>query len=364
MTESDQPTRITGYRAVRDAARDVEAYSSDLLGERDIRSYRHLPLESDPPRHSLFRDALQPLFMGAAIEPFRDRFADAASARIDELAARGGGELVTELVLPYVIDCLCLFYNRPQDHAELLSWGLDVFSIDGRASTRTVDSYVERVMLETEEQDGGDEARLDMWDRIARLSIDGTPLSREEKHGIASLLLAGGRDTIVKLVTGLAWHLIRTPEDRLHLSENPGSYNVAISELSRFLSPLPEIERVATAGGARHPSAEPRYVRLSFVSANLDRTVWPDADRIDIHRPRVPNLAFGFGRHSCMGMALAQTEAKAFLDAFLADGRDWSFDGEPQIEWGTAPGSEAVEHLNRFVAVPVRTRPDRERPAF
>ena len=57
---------IRGYNEVREAARDWETYSSDLLGDRDVRDYRQLPLEADPPRHTKFRMALNPVFSPGA----------------------------------------------------------------------------------------------------------------------------------------------------------------------------------------------------------------------------------------------------------------------------------------------------------
>ncbi|MFM5967625.1 MAG: hypothetical protein ACKOQ8_01115, partial [Micrococcales bacterium] len=69
---------IRGYLEVREAARDFQTYSSDLLGDRDVRTYRQLPLEADPPRHTQFRSAVQPLFMSDAIAVHRPAFAEHA----------------------------------------------------------------------------------------------------------------------------------------------------------------------------------------------------------------------------------------------------------------------------------------------
>ena len=85
---------IRGYDAVRNAAKDFETYSSDLLGDRDVRTYRQLPLEADPPRHTSFRSAVQPLFLSAAIEPKVGQFEALARKLISELTARGGGEIL------------------------------------------------------------------------------------------------------------------------------------------------------------------------------------------------------------------------------------------------------------------------------
>ena len=59
---------IVGHKAVREALRDTQTYSSDLQGDSDVRDYRQLPLEVDPPRHHLYRVALAPYFVKPTIE--------------------------------------------------------------------------------------------------------------------------------------------------------------------------------------------------------------------------------------------------------------------------------------------------------
>ena len=53
---------ITGNANVRSAARDYERYSSDLQGDQDVRDYKQLPLEVDPPLHSSIRALIAPVF--------------------------------------------------------------------------------------------------------------------------------------------------------------------------------------------------------------------------------------------------------------------------------------------------------------
>jgi cytochrome P450 len=91
-------------------------------------------------------------------------------------------------------------------------------------------------------------------------------------------------------------------------------------------------------------------VLLSFVSANHDRSVWDKPESIDIHRERKPHLAFGFGRHSCMGMNITEHEAACFLEVFLERCQGWKIVGAPEIQWASASGAEgeSVEYLDHF----------------
>lgn len=383
MPEVQQPARreVRGYEAVRAAAKDYETYSSDLLGDRDVRTYHQLPLEADPPRHTEFRAALQPLFMSSAIEPKSPQFERLALDLITGITERGGGEVASELALPFVIGCLTIIYNRPQDLDEWISWGPDVWTAEAYAagevtpesqraqrdrafdtasqrSGAVLEAYLTRVFDEAESRQESNPDLMDIWDVVSQLEVSGKRVNREEMHGIANVLLAGGRDTVIKLITGLTWHLLRSPADREFLTTNENAYNQTIAEMVRYLTPLPKMERVLTedrtAGDSDRDTS--KYVLLSFVSANFDKTIWPDAGVLDIHRDRKPHLAFGFGRHSCMGMNITEHEAKAFLRTLLNNWPDWALDGEPEIEWTTeGNGANAVEVIDHFLSLRVTT---------
>lgn len=375
MRESTDRREIRGYHAVRAAAKDTETYSSDLIGDRDTRTYKQVPLEYDPPDHTRFREAVSPMFMSQNIEPKAPEFERIARELIENITARGGGDIARDLALPYVMACLTVIYNRPQDLEEWISWGPDVWTAEAYQSGvlgtdngsdahalrsgALLESYLDRVFTAATPTPGADPASTDVWDWIAGLEIDGRRLTRDEMFGIANVLLAGGRDTVITLITGLTWHLIANPSDRRFLMENPRAFNAAISEMVRFLSPLPAIERVLPEDrGTPMPERNPgNYVLLNYLSANHDRTIWTDPDVIDIHRERRPHLAFGFGRHSCMGMNITEFEARAFLTVLLRDWPDWEFEGEPHIDWVIeGVGEDAFRVVERFASVRVRTR--------
>ncbi|MEV5479690.1 cytochrome P450 [Streptomyces auratus] len=53
-------------------------------------------------------------------------------------------------------------------------------------------------------------------------------------------------------------------------------------------------------------------------SANRDTGRFPgDPDRLDVHRPSSPHLAFGHGIHQCLGQQLARVELTAALSALV-----------------------------------------------
>ena len=331
---------ITGHKAVRQALRDTETYSSDLQGDADVRNYRQLPLEVDPPRHHLYRAALTPHFVKPAIAKNIPEF-ERISRELIRKFFTTGGEVVSQLALPLVMKNLGVIYNRPQDVAEWISWGPDVWTAAG--PTRSGDvlhSYLDRIYAEAL---GGESD--DIWREIARLEIDGKVISAEEFRGIAGVLLAGGRDTVVKLFTGIIWHLGNSPEDFQALKEDLTLIDSAIQEFLRYLTPLPAMARTTTPESRASDLPENRYVQISFISGNFDKTVFENPTKLDIRRPRNPHLSFGFGPHTCLGNHIAEIEAKVFLKVLLEEEYIWTISPESEIKFYEGDLAKVPDHI-------------------
>lgn len=331
---------ITGHKAVRQALRDTETYSSDLQGDADVRNYRQLPLEVDPPRHHLYRAALTPHFVKPAIAKIIPEF-ERISRELIRKFFTTGGEVISQLALPLVMRNLGVIYNRPQDVAEWISWGPDVWTAAG--PTRSGDvlhSYLDRIYAEAL---GGESD--DIWREIARLEIDGKVISAEEFRGIAGVLLAGGRDTVVKLFTGIIWHLGNSPEDFQALKEDLTLIDSAIQEFLRYLTPLPAMARTTTPESRASDLPEDRYVQISFISGNFDKTVFENPTKLDIRRPRNPHLSFGFGPHTCLGNHIAEIEAKVFLKVLLEEEYIWTISPESEIKFYEGDLAKVPDHI-------------------
>lgn len=376
MSQSEARSQITGYDAVRRAARDFATYSSDLMGDADVRSYRQLPLEADPPWHTKVRLLLAPYFAKETLVPMQGDFARIARRLVDALAMRESFDVGRDFSLPYVMGCLGVILNRPQDVDEWTSWGPDVwlasahmlgdplteetlramrerdFSTATQRSGEVLEAYLDRVLDEARQAPVTGDRPADIWQFLVGATIDGEPLSRQDTLGIGNILLAGGRGTLVKLVTGTVWHLVRSPQDRAYLSAEPAQRGAAVQELARYLSPLTKIARV------RKGEQEGEEVLLNYASANHDPTVFIEPDAINLRRSPIPNLAFGFGRHSCLGLHITLVEMLAMLDVLLNPWPGWRFVRDPVITWTTEDlQNGACTLLERFHSVTLTAAP-------
>jgi cytochrome P450 len=302
------------HKELRTALRDTEKYSSDLQGDADVRDYRQIPLEVDPPRHHLYRALLAPHFVKPAIEAHASAFADNSHRLLVHYFEHENLDVISDLVLPLVMANLGVVYRRPQDVDEWVSWGSDVWTAESEVRDGAVlHRYLDRIYQEALQGNS-----KDVWQEIAALEIEGKKLSEDEFRGIAGVLLAGGRDTVIKLLTGALWHLAKHPEDADRLRENPDFIPRAVQEFLRFLSPLPAMNRTTVPESSTADLPADRYISMSFISGNFDETVFANPYEIDINRERNPHLSFGFGPHTCIGNHVTEVEARIFLETFLA----------------------------------------------
>lgn len=336
-------TEITGYEAVKAAARDWEVYSSEFQAEQDVRAYRQYPLESDPPTHGEYRAILTPLFDRRRIAELEPQIRAIADELIANFASAGHADAVHQLALPMVLRSLGVALGRPQDVDEWLTWGLNVFERDGRRDGRHLDAYLERVFDEVQRQPGED-----VFSHIAGAQFQGRRLTRIEMLGFGNLVLAGGRETVVNLICSAIWRLGSWPEERRQLATNPALIPVALDELLRYLSPLPWMERKLTKDVGEFPSGS--QVALSFLSANHDPSAFSDPGTLDLARRPNHHLAFGNGPHTCIGVHLGRLEARVFLEVLLAAVPDFELTVGTAIAWQRAGN---VEVPKDFLFLPV-----------
>lgn len=320
-------TSITGHKALREALRNTQLYSSDLQGDADVRDYRQIPLEVDPPRHHLYRSALAPYFVKPTIETHIPEFRAHSQDLVSSYFAKESSDVITNLTLPLVMKNLGSIYNRPQDVTEWISWGADVWTAESNVRDGAVlHRYLDRIYREALES-----STQDIWYHIARLEIENSQIDHTEFRGIAGVLLAGGRDTVVKLLTGILWHFAHHPADLEYLRSNPEVLPNAIQEFLRFLSPLPVMNRTTVPESSGGKISPENYVSMNFISGNFDESVFENPFTIDFNRARNPHLSFGFGPHTCLGNHVAEIEAKVFLEVLIESQLTWSIDKEETI---------------------------------
>lgn len=339
--------RITTLQEIKVALRNTKEFSSDLQGDSDVRNYRQLPLEVDPPQHHLYRTLLSELFVRPRIQALQPQFQEIAKSLVVEFESNGGGNFVDDVATRYVVTCLGVIFNRPEDVDEWMSWGSDVWTADGpkRDGTR-LHTYLHKVY-----EEGLTSNHQDAWSYLAKYQLEDRNVTFEEFKGMSSVMLAGGRDTVIKLISGATMHLLQNPNDCKAIDSGEVPLKNAIQEFLRYFSPLPSMYRVTPdqrdlPDGERNPEL---FVEMAFAEANHDPRAFQSPEIIDIRREKIQHVAFGFGPHTCIGNHIAEIETLTILQILLKRLPNWALSSPAVLSMKKTTYSEfpsAIHKLN------------------
>ena len=119
-------------------------------------------------------------------------------------------------------------------------------------------------------------------------------------------------------------HLGTHPDDQDLLRRPSVNMTLAIEELLRLRAPVTLLGRYTTAdvemGACVIPKGSP--VAMCYAGGNVDADTYPDPLRFRMGR-KARHLAFGTGRHLCLGAMLARLEIRVALEEALAALPHW-----------------------------------------
>lgn len=317
--DGDEIVHIHSYRALRQTARDWENFSNDALGRIQIpaedktRTFRQYPIETDPPAHTAYRALVQDMFN----KPFDPAYVALIESLVDRMVSgaleQGEVEIVEGFALPLQSRALTLLLGMPMSEADLwIGWGLHVFraehGYDLERAGRLVDYIGERL-------DRADQWPDSLFAYLREARLEGRPLTRDEQMGMAHLVFAGGRDTVIRLISAGIAFLAENPATLGRLRDEPGLAVTATEELVRYLSPLPYLGRICRDGASIEgvAVAPGQRVALCYAEANRDPEVFTDPDQIIPDRRPNPHVGFGSGPHSCLGSAHARLLSRSVM---------------------------------------------------
>jgi cytochrome P450 len=185
----------------------------------------------------------------------------------------------------------------------------------------------------------------DLASAIANATVNGKPLSDIDAASYYVIVATAGHDTTSSTIAGGLQALVENPRQRKRLTDEPALMPLATEEMIRWVTPVKEFMRTATADttvrGVRIAKGEAVY--LSYVSANRDEEVFDDPFRFDVGRNPNKHLAFGYGVHFCLGAALARMEVNGFFTELLPRLKSIELNGAPELIATTFVGG--LKHL-------------------
>jgi len=140
--------------------------------------------------------------------------------------------------------------------------------------------------------------------------------------------------------------LLRNPDERKRLQQDPTLMPTAVDEFLRFDGPIQLTDRAALSDCeiAGQPIRKGQLVGVVLAAANRDPAVYPEPNRFDIERADTHHQAFGGGRHFCLGAHLARLEAAETLAALLVRFPTLEL-GEGGHAYAAIPSFRGLKHL-------------------
>lgn len=285
----------------------------------------------NPPDHTRIRGLVSRAFTPRRVELLRTDIASLVEPIVDGLVARGGGDVMAELAVPFPVAVISELLGVPRDgndHILPLVRSATAL-IDAAADDATTEAaqldVVELAMffvgLIEEKRATPDEGLLSA---LIQVEESGDRLSPEELIANTILLYAAGFETTSNLIGNGLRLLLTHPDQMDRLRAEPDLIPSAILEMLRYDSPVQLNMRFALEPVELFGELHPRGTAFVVLQggANHDPSAYPDPQRFDVARftdGTAPQpLSFGWGAHHCLGAHLARAEGEIVFERLLA----------------------------------------------
>jgi len=312
---------VTGYDDVLTVFKNGSLFSSRANAKGIGLVMGRTILEMDGKEHARHRNIISMAFVPKALHgELPGVIKTIAHEMVDRFAGDGRADLVAQFTRTFPLRVIAHIIGVPiEDYETFKRWSLDLigFADDPPKGFAAATKLVDYLRPIVEAHKTG--ATGDLLSTLTHAEVDGHRLTDEEIYSFLRLLLPAGSDTTYRLIGNTLLGLLTHPDQLDEVRVERSHLQWAIEEALRWEAPVQFAAREATAattlGGVELP--EGAQVLTAIGSANRDERHYQDPDRFDIHRHRDDHVAFGFGRHFCVGSHLARLEATSALNALF-----------------------------------------------
>jgi cytochrome P450 len=298
-------------------------------------------IQMDGQEHRAHRNIVYDWFKPGNVRKLQDRIDELARHYIDRMAAMGGRcDFAQDVAIHYPLQVILSILGLPEDdYPMMLRLTQELFGAEDPDIGRLAeDNAIAAVVLDFVAYFNGLAASRraaptdDLASVIANAELGGQPLADMDMLGHYLIIATAGHDTTSNTIAGGLLALIENRDQLELLQAQPELIDHAADELIRYVTPVKHFMRTCRAPFTlRDVTFQPgARLYLSYASANRDEQVFPDPFRLDVRRENAAShLAFGFGRHFCLGAHLARMEIRAIFRELLGRLEHIELAGDP-----------------------------------
>jgi cytochrome P450 len=285
-------------------------------------------VQSDPPDHTRLRKLIGGAFTPRIANEMRELVGQIANDLIDRLVEDTDEvELIRNFAFPLPAIVIAGVLGVPAEERDQFKvWSSNVqrflgsgaanleYSLAAQEAWKCMNEYFADMLQQRRRS-----PREDLLSALASSYDQGEQLTTNEIVRTCGALLIAGHETTTNLISNGIWLLLRHPEQKMLLMQNPELYPTAIEEILRYESPFQTIPRSITEDVTFHGQLlrKGELVYGVLGAANRDPSQFDNPNKLDIQRRDNKHLAFGYGIHFCIGAGLARMEAPLAIQAIL-----------------------------------------------
>jgi cytochrome P450 len=310
----------------------------------------------DDPEHRRLRSLVNKGFSPRAVAALSDRVTGLADEMLDGLSQKQGPiDLLNDYARPIPMRVIAGMVGVSGDEAQQFAevMGTLTQGLTGMKMIRTLfwdlrpaQRFVRDLIHRKRAQPGDD-----ILSELIEAEEEGQRLTEDELVAMVFLLMIGGFETTLHLITNGVRTLIEHPDQLERLRADPDLWDSAVQEIVRHRGPvhgtkLQYANEDVTLHGVTISRGSPVMPMLG--AANHDPRVFEKPEEFDIARSPNHHLGFGYGPHFCLGRQLALMETRVALEKLFARNPDLRLAAPPsEIKIAKMPG------WHRHVSLPV-----------
>jgi cytochrome P450 len=322
--DGSTPWLITGYEEARALFSDSRVSVDDRRpgfphwNEGMLSTVHKRPrsvFTADGEEHTRFRRMLSKPFTFKRVEGLRPAIQQITDDAID--AMLGGpkpGEIVSALALPVPSLVISQLLGVPYEDAEMFQHHANVglaryaAAEDTMKGAMSLHKYLAQ-LVEAKIENPAQDAVSDLAERVTA-----GELSVKEAAQLGTGLLIAGHETTANMIGLGVLALLQHPDQAAVLRDTDDAKVVAnaVEELLRYLSIIQNGQRRVAAEDidiAGETIRAGEGIIIDNAPANWDAREFSEPDRLYLHRSGAgQHVAFGYGRHQCVGQQLARAE--------------------------------------------------------
>jgi len=303
------------------------------------------PVHEDPPDHARFRDLLKPHLSKQRVADLRPEVVARAKALVEAVETNGQCDYQSDVAVPLATSVLLRTMGLPEGDGTVLLELKDRIIHDRgetvrRSGLEDACAYFERIVDQRLAGPGDD-----MISSLLAASADDGRFTTSDIVRVCLNLLLGGLDTVAASLGCNMAYLVTHQDQRQRLARDRTLIPSTVKELLRWEAPVVAVPRTVmrdtTIAGA--PIRAGSRLLLLLGAASADDALLEGAMEVDLGRTPNNHLAFGLGRHRCLGEHLAEMTLEVALDTWHERIPEYRLRAGVSLRY--RPVVRAVEHL-------------------